>query len=401
MALQPSAMPSADEVRETLLDRWYFPYRKQIWAGLLVGAIAVVAILWAKQWQRNDRDNQWNRLAVATSQESSAQLAPLRRLIQEYPAAPVTPWAMQSLIAAQIELGAHDDALATLAELRAKFPDFVISTESMDSSATRSLAHQLEESIKSQAAWEKEHAYVHPVPSKAREVLVETTAGDFWLHLYSDLSPAHVEEFVRRAKSGVYNGTQVYATRVRESATAREPLLFEAGSSWSNVNGGDRFRRDPGDHDRDEPDAVQEPEQSRYRIRHQRGVVSSVMMGSGESMQRFQVILAKSGMSQENGRTTPFAAVADRDGSMDVVDRIGTAPTYGTTDATKDLAGVDRMRDHPYPPIYIRRVSVWASEKLEDGHTWDTKRVRTKDAEPWETTLPKPFGPEDLVSGQK
>ena len=50
------------------------------------------------------------------------------------------------------------------------------------------------------------------------------------------------------------------------------------------------------------------------------------------------------------------------------------------------------MRDHPYPAIYIRRVSIWSKEKLEDGHAWDTAGVATDKPEAWETgrTAPKP-----------
>lgn len=395
MAIHPSAMPSSDEVRETLFDRWYFPYRKQIWSGLIVGGILIIAALAVRQWQQKERDAQWNRLAVAAALPPADRVAPLRRLIQDYPAAPVTPFALQDLLAAQIDQKSFDEALATLTELRAKFPDFVLSTEG-SGDANRSLAHQLEDALRSQAAWSKEHAYVHPAPNTDRVVLVETTEGSFWLGLYPTQAGPVVDEFLRRVKAGAYNGTQVYSARSRGADAEREPLVFEAGSRWSNVTATD-FQRDPGEHDREEPDAVREPGEARFAIRHQRGVVSTVLLADGESLQRFQVILSKTGMISADGQSTPFAAVLDREGSLEVADRIGLVPTYGTADATKDLTGVLRMRDHPYPAVFIRRVSVWSSEKLEDGHAWDTSRARSKDPEPWEASLPRPFGPEDLI----
>jgi hypothetical protein len=105
------------------------------------------------------------------------------------------------------------------------------------------------------------------------------------------------------------------------------------------------------------------------------------------------IVAAANGMTRYDRQTTPFAMVLDREGSLAVLDKICLAPTYRTSPETKDDPETSRMRDHPYPPIWIRRVSIWQDEKLESGHSWDTARAGTGQEESWEAKVgpaPKP-----------
>jgi cyclophilin family peptidyl-prolyl cis-trans isomerase len=300
---------------------------------------------------------------------------------------------MQQLAKAQVAVGEYEASLKTLDELRTRFKDFALNTlpaEGAGESGTKSISQAFEDAIKRERDWSSKRTYVHHWPSEDRMALVETNAGSFWLSFYSEPNeaPKHVESFVAHAKRGDYNGTQVN-TIIQSAEGAAE--RFEAGSKASGLTekGGSA---DPADQDRDEPTDTIESEDSRATIRHEYRVVSAVKMDSGESSTRFVVVTKRNGLEKLNGETTPFAAVMDREDSLKTIDRIGTAPTYGTSSETKDAAGVYRMRDQPYPAIYIRRVSIFSKEKLEDGHTWDTARVGKTEAEPWEAgrKAPKP-----------
>jgi len=411
MPLTPDSIPTSEQVQETLLDRFYFPYKKQIWAVGVLAAAGIVGFLAVREWRIRQLDDQWRRFdaaLAATAPGDTAELSAERkidllgRLISDYPRGAVTPFALQELALAQAEVQRYDDAEATLETLRKDFRDFVANTASADpptETVPRAISERLSSVLRAEKDWRARTVYVHPDPKPDRQALVETTAGNFWIAFYPDHAPAHVESFVRTAKSGFYNGTQVYDVRKSVSAANPGALSFEAGSASSRYEGPGAVR-DPGAHDADEPDATIDPEDARTTIRHRRGVVTSVVMPSGESSRRFLVVCAPSGLEATlNGNATPFAAVLEKEGSIETIGRIAMSATYGTDPATEKHPETARMRDHPYPPLWIRRVTIWKDEKLEDGHAFDTSRAGTTppQPEPWEATLPKPPLPEEFA----
>ncbi|MCE9637349.1 MAG: peptidylprolyl isomerase [Planctomycetes bacterium] len=327
----------------------------------------------------------------------------LRRLVQDFPDDPVTPFALNDIVSAQAEGGRFDEALQTLGDLRTRFPKYPLNSESADSGSggqKRSLADRLEAQIKAEKEWASATQYTHPIPSSKVLALVETTVGSLWLGFYEEQAPQHVAKFFELAKSGYFNGTQVYHVRTAGSPDLPTPMLFEAGSAASRF-AGPGANPDPGTHDKDEPTDTIEPEDARDAIRQLRGVVSSVSMPSGESARRFMVIGAEGGVARYNGQTTPFAMVLDREGSMSTLEKICRASTYGTDKAFEKDAEKFRMANHPYPPIWIRRVSLWRDEKLEAGHTWDTKLAGQPTPEAWEATLPPPPKPAEFAPKPK
>ncbi len=405
MPLTPDAIPTNEQVRETLLDRVYHPYKKQLIALGVLAALAIVGFLAFRELRRQHLDEQAARYTDATSagvltlnpevdpEVARKQLESLRALVLEYPDDAITPRALLALVDAHAALGEYEQALERLEQLRTEFKDFSLNTLPADTDPAgraRSLAQVLETKLRQEREWAKKTTYVHHWPAEDRLALVETTAGSFWVGFYDQATeaPRHVEAFVQRAKAGQYNGTQIYFVRQGPDGS---PQAFEAGSTVSKPPdlGGER---DPSQHDRDEPADVIEPEDTRFSIRHQYRVVSSALMATGESASRFTVVAKRDGMDSFDGERTPWGAVMEREGSLDVIETIARAPTYGTHSETASSAGAFKMRDHPYPPIHIRRVSIWKDEKIEEGHTWDSSRVSTSDAEPWEASIvaPKP-----------
>ena len=414
MALNADAIPTSEQVRETLLDRFYYPYQKQIWAVGIALAITIVAVLAMREYEQRRTDDQWTRYYAALQagdtttggpeedvrrRVADARIALLKRLVTDYPDAPVTPYALHAIVNTNVAAGRYDDALVVLRDLRSRFKNYPLNTESADAGSSgqaRSLADRAEAQINDERDWVAKTTYVHPKPSTGAMALVETTAGSFWMGFYDEQAPEHVANFKKLAKSGYFNGTQIYHVRMGGTPELPTPMLFEGGSAASSYKAPDGVR-DPGLHERDEPDAVIEPEDSRFLVRHMRGVVSAVTLASGESARRFMVVAAEKGLSRYDGQNTPFAMVVDREGSFASVDRICRTPTYGSDESLRSDPEVFRMRDHPYPPVWIRRVTIWKDEKLEDGHEWDTARRSSNDPEPWEKDLPAPPKPSEFA----
>jgi cyclophilin family peptidyl-prolyl cis-trans isomerase len=406
MALGSQGVDASEETITSFLDRVYEPHKRKIWAVIAVFFAVVVGYLAIRSYRDQQLDEMWNRyeegkkaftfdlVGATDSVAARKQIELLSGLTKDYPDASVTPWAMVLIVKAHFALGEYEQAQQTLEKLRSQFKDFPLNSLSVQADATepaKPFSQVIEDAIRREKDWSGKHAYVHHWPSEDRMALVETTAGSFWLGFYSadGEAPKHVEGFIQRAKRGDYNGRQVY--RVLQSIDGK-PERFECGSAESGLE--DRGGvRDPAAHDRDDITDTIEPEETRTTIHHEYRVVSAAKMESGgESASRFVVVAKHNGLAKLNGETTPFAAVMDREKSLDTIEKIGQASTYAVNPETKDLSGAFRMRDHPYPAIYIRRVSVWSNEKLEDGHTWDTARVASNQPEPWEAgrASPKP-----------
>lgn len=389
-----------DQVDENFFDLYYHPFKKQIWGFGAVFGIAVVSFLGYREIRQQRLDDEWSQYEEAMKlrtlslpgqadpEQVERQVAALREIISGYPDEPVAAFALKGVVQAQIAAGDYDAALASLTELQQSFPDFPLNTLPAGATdGTRSLADHLRATIDSEKGWESSTQYVHPAPSSDRTAIIDTSLGSFQLGFYAEDAPEHVAAFVERAKRGDYNGTQIYEVRVD---TDGSPMLLRAGSRASKTE------RDPADHDRDDPTDTIEPEDSRFTIRHVFGVVSSVEMDSGESATSFQVVTAPDGLPNLDGRSSIFAAVLDREGSLQTLDRLATAPTYGTNPETAKSDSVFRMREHPYPRVLIRRVAILTNEKVEDGHSWDTSRIGTDQPEPWEADLaPAPL-PEEF-----
>jgi cyclophilin family peptidyl-prolyl cis-trans isomerase len=409
MSLTPHTIPTNEEMVESLADRFYEPHKKQIWlvTTLLLGG--VVAFLGVRSYRESRTDDMWARFHEAASPEvymfnpfaepnvagARKQADALQVLVKDYPDDPVTPFALLQLSKAQLGMSDYDGAQKSIEEIQRRFKDFPLNTLPADADGPgKSLSEKLADSVKREKDWAEAHKYVHHWPPEDRLALVETNVGSFWMSFYSgaDEAPKHVESFVQHAKRGDYNGSQVYfVTQTAEGG----PLQFDAGSALSNVNSR-LYVPDPADHAKDEPTDTIEPEESRYTMRHPYRVVSAAKMDSGESATRFTVVTKKDGLHKLDGEATPFAAVVDREKSLETIDTIGRATTYNSHPDTSKSSGTYRMRDHPYPAIYIRRISVWTKEKIEDGHTWDTSRAAAgkNEPEPWElakpVTSPKP-----------
>ncbi len=380
-----------DQVGENFFDLYYYPFKKQIWGAAAIVAVVVLGSLTIRQMHRGRLDDQWDRYRAAIEIRQPSlfgkadaaiarqQIETLRQLINDYPADSVTPSAWRAVVDAQAAAGDYDEAITTLDQLGEDFPDYPLNTLAASGEAgSRSLSAELRANLVKERDWEAETTYVHPTTDPSRMVLVETDKGAFWMGLFTEASSERVAAFVDHAKAGDFNGTQIYEVRLSADGA---PQQFRAGSRASITE------RNPKDHDRAEPLHAMEPGESRHSIRHLYGVVSSVETAGGEDDQSFMVITAKEGLNRYNGTNTPFGQILDREDSLAVIDRIARAQTYSTNPETTTLDGSFDMRDHPYPRLLIRRVSIWADEKLEGGHADFGVRAGSATPEPWEADL--------------
>ena len=381
-----------DQVDENFFDLYYHPYKKQIWGVGLLFSIAVVGFLGVRQMRQQRLDDQWSRYEKAMElrtpslpgqadpMQVSMQVDALEKLAAEFPDDAVAPFALNGVVQAHVAAGQLDAALGSLDTLQSRYPEFALNTLPAGAAeGTRSLAEHLRSTIESEKKWQASTAYTPKAPSESQTAIIDTNLGTLEIGFYPDDAPEHVAAFMARAKRGDYNGTQFYEVRL---ATDGQPQLVRGGSSASKAE------RDPAKHDRDDPADAIEPEDSRFTIRHDFGVIAAVDMDSGdESATSFQIVTAEGGMSRFDGQNTPFAAILDRPATLATLQKIGTATTYGTNPETATADGMFRMRDHPYPRVLIRRIAIVTDEKVDSDHDWDTSRVGTDEPEPWEAEL--------------
>jgi len=195
MPLTPDAIPTNEQLRESIADRFYQPHRKQIWGGVILFFLIVVGILGYRQIQRSRQDEMWDRYHEAAqtfelnpfvdpdAAAARKQLEAMQQIVRDYPDDTVTPFAMQAIIKAQIGLGEYEGSLKTLDELRTRFKDFPLNTlpaDPDDAGHPRSLAQRVEDAIKRERDWAGKRAYVHHWPAEDRLALVETTSGNMW-----------------------------------------------------------------------------------------------------------------------------------------------------------------------------------------------------------------------------
>jgi cyclophilin family peptidyl-prolyl cis-trans isomerase len=388
----PLPLPDVDSLRDTILEQ-LDRYRIPILGGL---ALAVFGGIGLTAWTvvRRDRihtlhaelhsitdgfDGQTlfkmvgGEFGIPNGEAARSQAERLLALRERARGTEVEPLALY-LIGQRWQVAGEDaKALAVLDELQRDFPDApVLRVPAFDSERT-SLASAIAGISRRRAASESAHKYVPPVADPSTVALVEYTggagAGAFKIAFYPEHAPKHVEAFLSQAKSGGFNGTQMYL------AQPGDLLAF---------GGGDRTRNDTPRDDSDDDPALSLPpeEKATFGIRHVRGTVTSVKLLSGDQGDRFAVVLAERKAEFDAGRT-PFGEILDAAG-LTACDRLAAVTTY-----SKDVMQQGRIEASSFPNtpsptsrVVLRRVSIWKDGELDAGHTWDTSRVNTDQDEP-------------------
>jgi cyclophilin family peptidyl-prolyl cis-trans isomerase len=263
-------------------------------------------------------------------------------------------------------LGQDDRALALIEELRSKHADSpVMRIQSYDSERA-SLVDRIDALCRRHREFLAQHRPVEPKADRSRIALVETDLGPLRIAFYTDVAPKHAEAFARLARAGAFNGTHLYCAKKGE---------------YVELGGGDRTRnRIPKDDRDDDPALSVAPEPTARGVKHRRRMVTSVPLLSGDQSDRFAVVLDETRPDFDAVRT-PFGELAD-DESAATADRLGSELTYGDDAVYVGRPEANQFPNTPSHPPLVRRVSIWKGDKLDEGHSWDTSRVKTDQPEP-------------------
>jgi peptidyl-prolyl cis-trans isomerase B (cyclophilin B) len=382
MKLDPKALPSTEEIQRTVFQT--FQEKRTpilVVAGLV--AIAALALTWfvisSKAQEARIRAqifaattapspiiavDQMEAVAREAAGSDSESFALLRLGLACYSAS------THSQTSDEEAIGILETGLTALRDLETRFPEdewfLAPSPENPDTPLARSLLRKM----KADLAWLEEHKYTAPEVEGTLSATIETEFGNIRLGFFAqpELAPKHVENFVKLAKEGYYNGL-LWHRIVRG-------LVIQAGCPET------RDRNRYNEHGTGGPGYRQTPEPARYAVNHASGIVSTASGPEGESGSQFFICLEDA--PQLDKRYTPFGKVID---GMKVVETIGKTETFGQDPAFRESEMFRNLNEHPTKDIVIRSVSIWRDGKIDDGHTWDTTIV----GKPWSD--PKPETP--------
>ena len=154
--------------------------------------------------------------------------------------------------------------------------------------------------------------------------VLETSSGPMKLELFADKAPGHVENFVKLAEQGFYDGTVFH--RVIPG------FMIQGGCPEGTGTGGPGYRICQ--------EFLRDPSDRRSYLRHARGVLSMARSQHPDSAgSQFFVMVADS--SHLDGQYTSFGKVTE---GLDVVDAIVSQPRDSS--------------DRPRTPQRIKTVTV-------------------------------------------
>jgi len=254
-------------------------------------------------------------------------------------------------------------SLAHLDALRgAAFDESLLAKNRWFSGADQTPIDALSERVRNDLAWSEAHPYVEPRPADDVVVVLRTSKGDVHLQLFRDLAPRHVENFLDLARKGTYNGT---AFHFLNGGTA-DPLGLMGGDPYSFFYNDPKkklhiLRWGTGGLGFDIP-----PEESRLKIRHRRGIVTSqrVPNADWDNAVQFQICTASNpGLDRIH---TPFAVVVEGMAVLDAI--IKSALTASQNAIYKDDADFRSRstRDLLTEPVWIYKAIVYRGGIAED-----------------------------------
>jgi len=212
---------------------------------------------------------------------------------------------------------------------------------------------QMLNQVEADLAWAKAHTYVEPELDAAPTAVLRTDAGDIHLRFYGALAPQHVENFLKLARAGSYNGTAFHFVN------GADPKLGVAGGDPFTYFYNDPLKKDHilrwghGGTGYNLP-----PEESRFRMVHQRGTVTAQRREDADwdNGAQFRIVLeADPTLDREY---TPFARVVE---GMGVADQAASRPTAGDHLTFKDDPAFKSLGTQGLivEPVWIQKVIVY------------------------------------------
>ena len=167
-----------------------------------------------------------------------------------------------------------------------------------------------------------------PLPPPAPKAIIKTRFGEIEMKFHPELAPNHVENFIKLAKSGFYNGT-----------------IFHRVIPGFMIQGGDPNTKKPEDpgHPYGTGGNVENGKEVRLKAEfndtsHKRGIVSMARSSDPNSASSQFFIVVKDSTFLDN----QYSAFGEVIAGMEVADKIAAAPRGAN--------------DRPNQPIHIKKV---------------------------------------------
>jgi cyclophilin family peptidyl-prolyl cis-trans isomerase len=204
-------------------------------------------------------------------------------------------------------------------------------------------------------------AQAPPAPVEpAVEAVVETDLGTIRIEFARDKAPRHVDQFLKLAREGFYNGSAFHRAVLNGIIQGGDPLLKDPKTPKSlwGTGGLNLLPREPND------------------LKHLRGTLSSVSIPNRANSEGAQFFICVTPQPALDGQYTAYGTVTE---GMDVVERISQVP-LGTTGPSNSLNGIMEK------PVRILRVSVEPAKREPFISASAAELKRT-------VTLDTPLGP--------
>ena len=165
------------------------------------------------------------------------------------------------------------------------------------------------------------------------QAVIETTSGEFIMEFYAALAPNHVNQFIRLAREGFYDGTIFHTTFPHGIVQAGDPLTLEPERRAEYGSGGFNMGL--------------EPEFS--ELEFTAGTVVATLLPGEPGSAGSQFFICIGDQPQFTGQFTAFGHVIE---GIEVVDEISMTPTDDKQIATErvEIVGIT-IRPIPPPPV--------------------------------------------------
>lgn len=312
----PTQITIASIQEKTLFHEFVERYWK---AGVVLAVGATIAILMSTYMRRQAQQvhhSSWDDLeAVADlgggffGQVQGGSPESLALFAEQNKETPVGAWGKALEVGSALQADELEEGNQAAEQLTSLWPDHLLSTAKLypGPDAPRTLAENVRSGKADLEAWEQEHAFLFSnpdLPTDAPRVRLNTSQGALVLGLYSDRAPLHVENFLKLAREGYYNGTKFHRVIRGSLIQAGDPnSIAGAPESWG-LGGSE---------------ATLEPELD-PRLRHFKGALAA-WKATGEARSHgSQFFLTTADQNQMDGQSTVFGRVLEGDAVLEAIE---------------------------------------------------------------------------------
>ncbi|MCI0491180.1 MAG: peptidylprolyl isomerase [Blastocatellia bacterium] len=140
------------------------------------------------------------------------------------------------------------------------------------------------------------------------EAVITTDLGVIRFKFFPDKAPKHVEQFIKRAREGFYDGSAFHRVFARAIIQGGDPLLKDSKTSRDLWGAG----------------GLNQLQDEFSDLKHERGTVSAVRIPDKANSGGAQFFISASPQPQIDGQYSAFGEVVE---GLEVVDRISSVPT--------------------------------------------------------------------------